>query len=273
VIAEPTLPMPLPEVEERLARVNTAAEAMFEALAEATRDDLVALYQGRAWESLGLASWEELCDQRVGKRLRLQLVERRETVAALTAAGLSTRAIGAAIGVHHTTVVNDRKATGENSPVDAPVPDPPAPVVVVGLDGRKRTYDPKPEPPPPPPAPVDPFAGWSRAELDALAEFQATGRSIVVNMSTGASLGPRLWAWAETNGTAERIDRRTRWGNPFEIPDDGHRDTVISAYRDHYLPHKPSLLAALPDLRGKILGCWCAPLPCHGDTLIEAAYA
>jgi hypothetical protein len=27
------------------------------------------------------------------------------------------------------------------------------------------------------------------------------------------------------------------------------------------------LIAALPELRGKRLGCWCAPHPCHGDLL------
>jgi len=26
---------------------------------------------------------------------------------------------------------------------------------------------------------------------------------------------------------------------------------------------------ALPELKGKRLGCWCAPLPCHGDILRE----
>jgi hypothetical protein len=25
------------------------------------------------------------------------------------------------------------------------------------------------------------------------------------------------------------------------------------------------------ELRGKILGCWCAPLPCHADILAEVA--
>ena len=29
--------------------------------------------------------------------------------------------------------------------------------------------------------------------------------------------------------------------------------------------------AALPELRGKILGCWCAPKVCHGDVLVELA--
>jgi Domain of unknown function (DUF4326) len=30
-------------------------------------------------------------------------------------------------------------------------------------------------------------------------------------------------------------------------------------------------MTALPELRGKTLVCWCAPLPCHGDVLVELA--
>jgi hypothetical protein len=26
-------------------------------------------------------------------------------------------------------------------------------------------------------------------------------------------------------------------------------------------------MAALPELRGKVLACWCAPEPCRGDVL------
>jgi hypothetical protein len=32
-------------------------------------------------------------------------------------------------------------------------------------------------------------------------------------------------------------------------------------------------MAALPELRGKKLGCWCKPGPCHGDVLAELANA
>jgi hypothetical protein len=45
---------------------------------------------------------------------------------------------------------------------------------------------------------------------------------------------------------------------------------VIDAYAYHYLPHKPSLLAKLDTLRGKVLGCWCSPEACHGDILATA---
>lgn len=67
-----------------------------------------------------------------------------------------------------------------------------------------------------------------------------------------------------------RIDRRTKWGNPFRIGPDGDRDAVIAKYRT-WLPRQPHLLAALPELRGKILMCWCKPLACHGDVLAELA--
>jgi hypothetical protein len=64
------------------------------------------------------------------------------------------------------------------------------------------------------------------------------------------------------------IDRDTKWGNPFRIGPDGDRATVIQKYRAWILT-QPELLAALPELRNKVLGCWCKPLPCHGDILIE----
>lgn len=64
------------------------------------------------------------------------------------------------------------------------------------------------------------------------------------------------------------IGRGSKWGNPFKIGRDGDRAQVIEKYRAH-LASRPDLLAALPELRGKVLGCWCAPLPCHGNVLIE----
>lgn len=64
------------------------------------------------------------------------------------------------------------------------------------------------------------------------------------------------------------IGRPSKWGNPFVIGRDGDRDTVIAKYREHLLSD-PDLLAALPELKGKVLGCWCKPQPCHGDVLEE----
>jgi hypothetical protein len=64
------------------------------------------------------------------------------------------------------------------------------------------------------------------------------------------------------------IGRGSKWGNPFKIGKDGTREEVIDKYRE-YILNKPELLAALPELKGKVLGCWCAPKACHGDVLIE----
>jgi hypothetical protein len=68
------------------------------------------------------------------------------------------------------------------------------------------------------------------------------------------------------------IDRRTKWGNPFILGKDGGRELVISRYRAYILT-RPDLLADLSSLRGKRLGCWCAPQACHGDVLAELADA
>lgn len=68
------------------------------------------------------------------------------------------------------------------------------------------------------------------------------------------------------------IGRPSKWGNPFSIGKDGDRAEVIAKHRE-WLQHQPKLLQAIKDgeLTGKVLGCWCAPLPCHGDTLAELA--
>jgi len=64
------------------------------------------------------------------------------------------------------------------------------------------------------------------------------------------------------------IGRPSQWGNPFIIGRDGDRTEVIKKYREWILM-QPDLLKQLPILKGKRLGCWCAPLPCHGDILVE----
>lgn len=66
------------------------------------------------------------------------------------------------------------------------------------------------------------------------------------------------------------IGRPSKWGNPFVIGKDGTRDEVIAKYRT-YLLRDAQLMAALPELRGKDLVCWCAPCACHGDVLLELA--
>ena len=66
--------------------------------------------------------------------------------------------------------------------------------------------------------------------------------------------------------------RKSKWANPFKLSRDSDRDLVIAMYR-RWLQQQPDLLAALPELRGKDLVCWCAPEKCHGDVLLELANA
>ena len=55
----------------------------------------------------------------------------------------------------------------------------------------------------------------------------------------------------------------TRWGNPFPVKMSS-RETCIQRYEDYA---RKKLIKFLPELTGKELGCWCSPLPCHGDVL------
>ena len=64
------------------------------------------------------------------------------------------------------------------------------------------------------------------------------------------------------------IGRPSKWGNPFLIGRDGTRQEVIEKYRN-WIKSQPDLMKALSELRGKVLGCWCSPKPCHGDVLVQ----
>lgn len=66
------------------------------------------------------------------------------------------------------------------------------------------------------------------------------------------------------------IGRPSKWGNPFEIGKHGTREQVIELYRNHVM-RSPRLMKALPELKGKRLGCYCKPKACHGDVLARLA--
>lgn len=71
-----------------------------------------------------------------------------------------------------------------------------------------------------------------------------------------------------------RIDRTTRWGNPFIMGRDGDRDAVCDKYKRWLWDEIRGARISLADLAGlkdKKLGCHCAPQRCHGDTLSAAA--
>lgn len=73
------------------------------------------------------------------------------------------------------------------------------------------------------------------------------------------------------------IGRPSKWGNPFSHKPGTiakyrvrSRDEAVDKYREYVLSN-PELLNDLHELKGKVLGCWCAPQRCHGDVLVELA--
>lgn len=70
---------------------------------------------------------------------------------------------------------------------------------------------------------------------------------------------------------------QSKWYNPYTIgnlrksnpgiDDDAVRKLSITLY-EQYIRGSP-LMNDIEDLRGKILGCWCSPLECHGDILVK----
>lgn len=119
-----------PTTEEARARAERIRSGM-RVLAE-WQTDVIAAYAARDWETLGYETWDAYLDGEYGEhRVRLPRDQRREIVAGMSTAGMSTRAIGAAIGVHHDTVNSDVQATVGN-PTDGESR------TVLSLDGRER---------------------------------------------------------------------------------------------------------------------------------------
>ncbi|KKM07411.1 hypothetical protein LCGC14_1734220 [marine sediment metagenome] len=66
------------------------------------------------------------------------------------------------------------------------------------------------------------------------------------------------------------VGRPTKWGNQFVIGKEGNRNEVIRKYRAYIIGEAtPWGILDLSELRGKDLVCWCSPLPCHADVLME----
>lgn len=88
---------------------------------------------------------------------------------------------------------------------------------------------------------------------------------------------PRVWnkrdpACPKLGPDVVYVGRPTMYGNPFKLGVDGSRAAVIAKYRAAVLTD-PLMRDLVARLRGKDLVCWCAPLPCHADVLLELANA
>lgn len=87
----------------------------------------------------------------------------------------------------------------------------------------------------------------------------------------------RAKGWRMPKNTV-KVDRSTRWGNPFVVGTPGIPDAAASArvFRIFVVEEGGSAhmnrhhIAAM--LRGKNLACWCNPgEACHADVLLELA--
>ena len=69
-----------------------------------------------------------------------------------------------------------------------------------------------------------------------------------------------------------KVDRTTRFGNPFPMTAARNRSDALAAFKDYLVRRLVDEPAFLEPLRGKNLACWCSlDEPCHADLLLEAA--
>tara|TARA_A100001015_G_scaffold282462_1_gene346735 strand:- start:1657 stop:2250 length:594 start_codon:yes stop_codon:yes gene_type:complete len=77
----------------------------------------------------------------------------------------------------------------------------------------------------------------------------------------------------KADGSKERYPKQDSiFANPFKLQKGLTRKDVIikyEAYIREQLKEKPELVEQLRGLKGKNLGCWCKPEPCHGDILAK----
>jgi Domain of unknown function (DUF4326) len=65
------------------------------------------------------------------------------------------------------------------------------------------------------------------------------------------------------------IGQPGQWGNPFATGPDCDRNQAIKLY-EQWIRSQPELMKrAREKLKGKVLGCFCAPKSCHGDILLR----
>ena len=91
------------------------------------------------------------------------------------------------------------------------------------------------------------------------------GSTVVKSLRTG-----------RPGGSDVRVDRATRWGNPFRMSDQSRRERlrVIGLFEARLKAQAKDGKVGreeLAALAGKSLWCWCAPQPCHAAALALAA--
>jgi hypothetical protein len=115
----------------------------------------------------------------------------------------------------------------------------------------------------------DPLCGEEVAE-----EVRAFVSAKVANIDTGEPYDEYIGRGKRGLGL-----KKSKWHNPFIEGKDGTREEVIDMF-ERYLDGPVEncegkvfdgrrLMADLPEIAGKILGCHCAPKACHGHVLVK----
>lgn len=62
------------------------------------------------------------------------------------------------------------------------------------------------------------------------------------------------------------------FGNPFPLMKNTARGSTLEKYREYFynrIATDPQFKEKIHSLKGKRLGCFCKPHPCHGDIITE----
>lgn len=121
--------------------------------------------------------------------------------------------------------------------------------------------------------------------LTDLFEFEEYTPTILVNISKETKFGnisERIENWLSQSNLNVYIGRGSPFGNPFSHSNKTaaiwKTDSIkeaISKYKNWFvnnLENDLELTIQLKNLKGKRLGCWCHPKPCHGNVILELLY-
>lgn len=69
------------------------------------------------------------------------------------------------------------------------------------------------------------------------------------------------------------IGRPSKWGNPYTFKRSTRAKLIVPTRMESIVRFeeyaRENLWENLEELNGHVLGCWCKPLDCHGDILLE----
>lgn len=100
---------------------------------------------------------------------------------------------------------------------------------------------------------------YIRPEYENLKEWSRNPNNVYIGRSSVFIDGKRF------------PQKHSIWHNPFSVKK-YTREESLKKYREYItdkLSKDSNLRTQLKELKGKNLGCWCYPLPCHGDILVE----